>query len=156
MSVALKPTIAAAPHMREFNVSNDLLGDRAALDAAWARDGYWFFRDVLDKDAVARLRKVYLEELVKLDVIDPTDAASAEKSVPYNGRGNLERMPIHMEPLCEREIWQHCCAQPTQNVSASTVAGNDQRNDIPVPLSGPPFAQCERNPMTSSLGGNVN
>ena len=96
-----------APKTHEPKTHNHLLGDYAALDHAMDTDGYWFFRDVLDKDAVARLRKVYLEELVKLDVIDPTDAASAEKSVPYNGRGNLERMPIHMEPLCEREATQN-------------------------------------------------
>ncbi len=96
-----------APKTHEPKTHNHLLGDHAALARAMDTDGYWFFRDVLDKDAVARLRKVYLEELVKLDVIDPVDPASAEKSVGYNGRGNLDTLPIHMEPLCEREATQN-------------------------------------------------
>src|SRR5581483_3085536 len=40
--------LIGTPPMRERSVSNHLLGNRAALDAAWDRDGYWFFRDVLD------------------------------------------------------------------------------------------------------------
>jgi hypothetical protein len=46
--------------MEELQVCNALLGNRAALDAAWQRDGYWFFRDVLDQGAVARLRAVFV------------------------------------------------------------------------------------------------
>jgi ectoine hydroxylase-related dioxygenase (phytanoyl-CoA dioxygenase family) len=72
-----------------FNVSNDLLDDRAALDAAWDRDGYWFFKNVLDQDAVAQLRGVFLKVLDDLGVIDParTDAAV------YNG-APLDDYPI--------------------------------------------------------------
>ena len=47
-----------APKTHEPKVHNHLLGDHAALDEAMDRDGYWFFRDVLDRDAVARLRGV--------------------------------------------------------------------------------------------------
>ena len=43
----------ALPSLRELNVSNHLIGDRQALQAAWERDGYWFFRDVLDQDVIA-------------------------------------------------------------------------------------------------------
>lgn len=69
------------PPMREFNVSNHLLGDRAALDAAWDRDGYWFFRDVLDRDALARLRGRYMKVLRDLGVVDP----AIENAAVYNG-----------------------------------------------------------------------
>ena len=94
------------PQVREPKVHNHLIGDLAALDAAMDRDGYWFFRDVLDKGAVARLRRLYIEELEKLGVIDPVGDAPTERSVPYNGRGNLAAMPIHMEPLAGRKAWQ--------------------------------------------------
>ena len=77
--------------MREFNISNHLLGDRAALDAAFDRDGYWFFRDVLDKDAVARTRAVFLDVLNKLGVIDP----SRQDAAVYNG-APLDDFPIKM------------------------------------------------------------
>src|SRR5581483_6086573 len=83
--------LIGTPPMRELSVSNHLLGNRAALDAAWDRDGYWFFRDVLDKNAIARVRAIYLRVLDRLGVIDPsrTDAAV------YNG-ASLENFPIVM------------------------------------------------------------
>ena len=100
-----------APKTHEPKVHNHLLGDHAALDEAMDRDGYWFFRDVLDRDAVARLRGVYIEELEKLGVIDPVGDAPTENSVRYNGRGDVANMPIHMEPLAERNAWQGFAAE---------------------------------------------
>ncbi len=98
MNAALNP--ASLPPMQELHVSNALLSDRAALDAAWERDGYWFFRDVLDRDAVGRLRKVYVEELAKLKVADPADPLTR-----YNG-ASLEGFPFRMEPLVEKKAWK--------------------------------------------------
>lgn len=91
MNQIIHSQFADTPAMSEFNVSNHLLGNRAALDAAWERDGYWFFRDVLDKDAVGRLRGKFLNVLNELGVIDPavTDAAV------YNG-APLDGYPIVM------------------------------------------------------------
>lgn len=97
------PPADDTPPFREFNVSNPLLGDRAALDAAWDRDGYWFFRNVLDLDAVARLRDVYLETLREIGVIDP----SRRDAAVYNG-APLDDYPIVMggppdeDPLLRR------------------------------------------------------
>ncbi len=91
MSFYPKPLEDDTPPFREFNVSNHLLGDRAALDAAWERDGYWFFRDVLDKEAVGRTRAVYLKVLNDLGVIDPTRTDAAV----WNG-ASLEGYPIVM------------------------------------------------------------
>ncbi|WP_181316740.1 phytanoyl-CoA dioxygenase family protein [Sphingobium sp. AEW001] len=82
---------ADTPTIREFNVSNHLLGDRAALEAAWERDGYWFFRDVLDKDAVARVRATYREVLEALDVVEAGDP----DQTLYNGAA-LDDYPIKM------------------------------------------------------------
>lgn len=91
MNAAIQSAFADTPAMPEFNVSNHLLGDRAALDAAWERDGYWFFRGVLDTDAVARVRATYLDVLNELGVIDPTVTEAAV----YNG-ASLEGYPIYM------------------------------------------------------------
>jgi hypothetical protein len=92
--------------MEELHVSNALLGNRAALDAAWERDGYWFFRDVLDQGAVARLRAVFVAELATLGVADPTDA-----KVRYNG-ASLEGFPFRMEPLVAKRPWREFTAEP--------------------------------------------
>jgi hypothetical protein len=103
MNAIVKSRFADTPAMPEFNVSNALLGDRAALDAAFARDGYWFFRNVLDLEAVGRLRAVYLEILDQLGVIEP----GHDDVAIYNG-APLDHYPIKMggdpaiDPLLQR------------------------------------------------------
>lgn len=80
--------ISNAPPMSEFKVSNPLLGDRKALDAAWERDGYWFFRDVIDRQAIARLKQAYMGVLKNIGVVD-SDAAE-----PIHNGASLENYPI--------------------------------------------------------------
>jgi hypothetical protein len=99
------------PEMQELKTHNHLLGDKAALDQAWESDGYWFFRDVLDKGAVAKLRRVYTDELEKLGVIDPVGDASTERSVVYNG-GSLESYPSRMEPIQKLQPWRPFVREP--------------------------------------------
>jgi hypothetical protein len=60
-----------AADLPELAVSNPMLGDRAALKAAWERDGYWLFRDVLDPRAFRRLQQAYLDELIGFGIVDP-------------------------------------------------------------------------------------
>ncbi|REG58418.1 phytanoyl-CoA dioxygenase PhyH [Paraburkholderia sp. BL6669N2] len=94
------------PAMQELHVSNDILDDRTALLGAWDRDGYWFFRDVLDTEAVGRLRRVFLDELSQLGVIAPDDPAAR-----YNGK-SLEDFPFRMESLASRKTWKPFVAEP--------------------------------------------
>ena len=91
MPGVIESKFANTPSMQELNVSNGLLGNRQALDAAWERDGYWFFRDVLNKDAIARARAEFISVLEDLGVVEPgcTDAAV------YNG-APLDDYPIRM------------------------------------------------------------
>jgi len=100
-----------APKMSELKAHNHLLDDRAALDAAWEADGYWFFRDVLDREAVGRLRAVFTDELERQGVIDPVGEASTEGSVRYNG-ASLEDYPFRMEPIARLAPWRSFVAQP--------------------------------------------
>lgn len=67
--------------MREFNVSNALLGDHVALQAAWDRDGYLFFRDVLDHEPLERMRGLMLDHLAGNGFIDRNDP-----DVKWNGK----------------------------------------------------------------------
>ena len=98
-------------HMTPLKSHNHLLDDHQALAQAWERDGYWFFKDVLDKEAVARLRAVYIEELERQGVIDPVGSADTSRSVRYNG-ASLERYPFRMEPLAAKAPWREFVAQP--------------------------------------------
>jgi len=68
----------------DLNVSNHLIGNLEGLAEAWKRDGYWFFRDVLDRDAVAAFRQSYVNELARQGVLDPEDPASRYNGKPFD------------------------------------------------------------------------
>ncbi|MGO8858232.1 MAG: phytanoyl-CoA dioxygenase family protein [Steroidobacteraceae bacterium] len=95
MNASLKNIFTDMP---ELHVSNSLLGDAAALQAAWDRDGYWFFRDVLDAAAIGRARSQfagYLEELGVADRCDPR--------LSYNG-SSLAAFPPIIEKLAADKV----------------------------------------------------
>lgn len=98
---------ASLPAMKPLNISNDLLDDPEALAAAWERDGYWFFRDVLDQGAVARLRGVYMDFLAELGMVQRDDPNAV-----HSGK-SLDGFPFRMEPLAQRSIWKPFVAEPT-------------------------------------------
>src|SRR6266478_1232837 len=131
------PTPVSAAHadapiaMGELKVHNDLLGNLEALDRAWMRDGYWFFKSVLDRGAVARLRAKYVEELERLGVIDPPGSYPTEQSVRYNGR-SLGNFPYRMELLAQRELWRDFAAEPAIHEFFTRLLG-----DVPfwVPIA---------------------
>jgi ectoine hydroxylase-related dioxygenase (phytanoyl-CoA dioxygenase family) len=77
-----------AADLPELELSNPMLGDRAALDAAWGRDGYWLFRDQLDKDALKQLQEAYLNEITTMGIVDQ----GAEGPV-FNGKSVAETAP---------------------------------------------------------------
>jgi len=114
------------PDMPLFNVSNHLLGNRAALDAAWERDGYWFFRDVLDLDAVAAVRQAYFEVLGELGVIEPDCSTDAV----YNG-ASLDGYPIVMggdpkrDPLLARYPLAVLTEHPTVKALFESLLGDE-------------------------------
>jgi 1-deoxypentalenic acid 11beta-hydroxylase len=80
---------AGNPVMRELKTANHLIGDHKALQEAFDRDGYWFFRDVLDQNVIAKIRGVYLDYLVEMGLTDPNDPEHA-----YNG-ADYANLPIN-------------------------------------------------------------
>ncbi len=90
------------PATSEPRTHNHLIGNLPALQEAMDRDGYWFFRDVLDKDAVARLRRIYTDELENVGAIDPVGDASTEGSVhapPVSTRSRAPSMAALHQPV---------------------------------------------------------
>ncbi|MFT3754444.1 MAG: phytanoyl-CoA dioxygenase family protein [Pseudoxanthomonas sp.] len=110
--------------MTPLKTANHLIGDRAALDEAWDRDGYWFFKDALDKGAIAHLRNYWIRELEKQGVIDPVGDNHTDKSVHYNG-ASLDRFPFRMEPLVELAPWKAFVAEKPINDFFARVFGVD-------------------------------
>jgi hypothetical protein len=112
-------TVAPFPGAAELKVSNELLGDRAALDAAWERDGYWFFREVLDRGAVGRLRGVYMDLLAELGMVDRDDPHAR-----YTGK-SLEGFPFRMDPLSERKAWKPFVQEPAVHGFFERLLGDE-------------------------------
>jgi len=111
--------VEAMPALGELHVANELLDDREALDAAWERDGYWYFRDVLDQGALAGLRAVFLDLLKSLGVIDQ-DATEAR----HNG-ASLESYPKNMESLVATHAWKPFVRHPAIHAFFRRVLGDE-------------------------------
>ena len=110
-----------SPAMGEFTVSNHLLGDQDALKAAWERDGYWFFRDVLDKAVIADIRQVYVDYLVEMGLTDPNDPEAH-----YNG-ADYAHLPINSNrtKMNERKVHKLLHDAPTINAFFTRLFGCD-------------------------------
>jgi hypothetical protein len=119
--------------MQELTISNDLLGQPAALAERWENDGYWFFRDVLDHEAVGRLRDRGLAFLRQCGL---TDAAGPVAH--YNG-GDLGRLdPAAFEA---DSPWRAFVADPAIRDFFRRLSGADPEW-IPV-------GECRMSPPTT-------
>lgn len=68
--------------MGQLKTANHLLGDREALDRAWERDGYWYFKGVLDQGVICEMRERWIEYLQRHGLID-----AGVNENRYNGSG---------------------------------------------------------------------
>jgi ectoine hydroxylase-related dioxygenase (phytanoyl-CoA dioxygenase family) len=105
--------------MRQLKVSNNIIGDRAALQEAMDRDGYWFFHDVLDKDAVRQLRESYMDVLRELGLIDK------DADVPKWNGAPLDDFVERMKLLTARAPWRDFRAQPAINEFFVNLLGHE-------------------------------
>lgn len=111
---------------RELTVSNHLIGDHEALEALWARDGYWFFRDVIDHAALQRLRAVYVNVLAGMGLVDPADPDARWTGAP------LDQLPFRMDPLVHLQAWRGFVAEPSLHVLFKRLL-NDEPFWVPTP-----------------------
>lgn len=89
--------------------ANPLLGDRAALHALMDREGYLFFQDVLDKRAVADIKRDFMNVLIGMGVIDK------DAETPMWNGADLSNFPIKFEQLHEVKVWERFVANPRVN-----------------------------------------
>jgi hypothetical protein len=72
MSIEI-PVIPSPSTFRPMREANALLIDKPALGRQFEKDGYLFFRDVLDLDAVRIIQGAFEEELLKQGMIEKGD-----------------------------------------------------------------------------------
>lgn len=94
------------PTMAPLNDSTPIIGDRAKLDAAMDRDGYWYFRGVLDAGAIGRLKARYLDVLKAMGVID------ADATEPVWNGAPLDNFPEKIEALHQQRAWRSFVGEP--------------------------------------------
>lgn len=108
-----------------LNESNALIGDRAALDAAWERDGYWFFRDVLNGPALQAFQSEHLAQLAEYGVVDP----GAQEPL-FNG-GEMKDLPKRLSAeygqsgTMQGSPWKALVADPQIHAFFTTVLGHE-------------------------------
>jgi ectoine hydroxylase-related dioxygenase (phytanoyl-CoA dioxygenase family) len=109
----------------ELNTSNHLLGNRAALQAAWDRDGYWFFRNVLDREVMNQLREAWMEFLHRQGLIDQD---VNENRYNHSGFENKSLKPADLERVLEfnsRKIHKLLTDNPKVNATMKEILGDD-------------------------------
>jgi hypothetical protein len=127
------PTVDLVPAMREFNVSNDLLGDRVALQKRWDEDGYLFFRDVLDHEPLERMRGLLVDHLDQHGFVDRND-----RDVRWTGkeRENFRFFPV--PEMNERRAARTVMEDPAIRAFFARLFG--------VPLYWVPFTEYRTTP----------
>lgn len=119
-----KPSSKALPSLSPLKSHNHLLGDRQALDAAWEADGYWFFKGVLDKGAIGRLREVYVRDLVRQGVVDPIADIQTVDSVDYNG-GSLAGYDLRIPEVANSKPFDDFVREPEIDAFFTKLLGDE-------------------------------
>lgn len=106
--------LATTAKMGELRRANGLLGDRKALDDQWSRYGYWYFRKVLDRDAIAAFRAPVLAALKSAGLV----ADAAEE--PVLAGDDLSAFPaathagyLSLPGLARSRRWEAFLADPS-------------------------------------------
>jgi hypothetical protein len=103
--------------MEPLTDCTSLIGDCAALDRMMDRNGYWFFRNVLDMSAVKRLRARFMDVLEGMGMIDPGAAEPI-----WNGK-SLEGFPDKIEALHDKRTWRSFVGEPAIHDFFSRLLG---------------------------------
>lgn len=113
---ARTPAFVPMPPMIE---ANGLLGDRPAIHALMEREGYLFFRDVLDRDAIAKVKRAFLDVLVGMGVIDK------DATEPVWNGADLTGFPFKFEQLHDIKIWERFAEHPRINDFFRDLLGDE-------------------------------
>jgi hypothetical protein len=108
--------------VKQLQDTNHALGDREALLGMMRDQGYWLFRDVLDREALGAVRDRYMAELHDRNLVDP-----AVNEPVWNRTTPLEiddgvtssRFPR----LREGRVWENFVKQPKIEAFFAGLAG---------------------------------
>ena len=127
------------PAMREFTQANSLIGNLPALQQAWDRDGYLFFRDVLDHEPLERMRSMLVDFLYRHGFAETNDP-----QVRWNGKAREGFTFFPLEELNERRASATVMEDPKIRAFFQRLFG--------VPLYWVPFTEYRATPPASDRG----
>ncbi len=99
----------------ELPDSVPLLADPEALRQRWRKDGVLFFRDVIDRSAIARVHDEYLARLKDVGVVDADASGSA-----WNGNDRVDGALAR--PIAD-DVWRALVAEPSFDSLVGTFLG---------------------------------
>lgn len=115
-----------APAMGELNTANHLLGDRKALQEAWDRDGYWYFKGILDKDVIAEFKQYWLKILKNAGVVDADDQHGHYNGAPIDKtKLGMPEYGDMVYKLNEQNAQKYLTTHPKINATMKEILGDD-------------------------------
>ena len=87
-------------HLKPLHVATPYVDDPATLNRMWDEDGYLFFQDVFDKDAIGEVTQTYVNALVELGMVD-----AGETKPVWNG-ASTANFPFKVEQIEKSRIWE--------------------------------------------------
>jgi len=128
--------------MKELDVHNDLLGDHERLNEIFREEGYLFFRDVLDHDAVEAVRAKYFSILVDdYGVVDP-----GQTEPVWNGK-DVSAFPVKVPQAYGSGTWEAFTRNPKIHAFFEDVMGE--------PITWIPSTEYRLNPPVAELPEDV-
>ncbi len=128
--------------MKALKAADPFLDDPTILRAMWDEDGYLYFRGVLERDAVAALRRDYLDGLIARGVIDPDATAPV-----WNGAG-LDGFHPRFDHIEKSGALQRFVATPPVHAFFARILG-DEPWWVPMPVCRvvPPMPARDGDPL---------
>ncbi|WP_028222477.1 phytanoyl-CoA dioxygenase family protein [Paraburkholderia oxyphila] len=108
-----------------LKTANHLIGDREGLRRAWERDGYWYFKGVLDQNVIAKMRRVWIDYLQRNGLIDADVNVNRYNHSGFDGKDISVAELSRISEFSERNIHTMITEDPQINESMKSLLGAD-------------------------------
>ncbi|MFP3368659.1 MULTISPECIES: phytanoyl-CoA dioxygenase family protein [unclassified Pseudomonas] len=132
--------------MGQLKTANHLLGDRKALDQAWERDGYWYFKGVLDKGVIGEMRARWIDYLQRHGLIDPGVTENRYNGASFEGKSVSPAELARVGEFNHNDMHRMLTENPKIVATMKELLGDD-----PFWL---PIAEYRANPPVEDPGQN--
>jgi len=119
------PETIKVDHIGELTSCNHLLSDREALTKFWDEKGYWYFKDVLDRDVITELRHRWIDYLQRHGVIDQDVAVNQYNHVSFEGLDITPEELSRVQEFNDADLHKVLTENPKVNATMREILGDD-------------------------------